>query len=1279
MRLGLDSLPRRLVVRDTHRASCVEGESMSVESVDGAAGAELRWTTRWRKRISELVMLRGSKSKRDVGPLLLRPLTPTPVTDQHAIYSSELVALLRNRKRRKNVWNIALTGGYGSGKSSILAAVRDRLQRRVVEVSLSSLSDIGVQADASDEETNNLIQKEIVKQLLYRERPSKVPGSRFHRISRLPFWRAVGVSILVGGIVAGLFWLTGWGVPLQLPTGRGSERIWLLVGIGAGTSVLALLLQALLHNRVRIDKLGTASTSISLKTDGSDAEDSFFDKYLDEIVYFFEMTRRNIVIVEDLDRFENPAIYASLRALNTVLNTSRQLRRRPMHFIYAVRDSIFEDLTNAKPPTTEPADNDEPAISTESDKSGVWQADRALSGPPTQRTKFFDLVIPIVPFITYRTSRDLLVKAMESVDSSVTADALSIVAKHITDMRLLLNIINEYRVFRARVLTPNKLQGLTASGLFAMMAFKNTRLADFELVRVGDSTLDRLYRATRDIIDGGLTDVTAEIAALEEKREPVAETRARAEQLGAELQTLTARWLPRVDKAAQNIQFRTNNQVRTTTEIATPAFWESVVDEQVEIEVLASSQIAFHIDAAGLRAELGKTVPERWAAQDNAAHRSELQRLRGQQQWLRSADFRQLTEPMRPLQRAGKPIDFRKDFLDPLSDPLLIDLLAGGYIDRNFHLYTSEFHGEVTSANAMNFLVQHVQAETPSYRYELTPEEVLAVLREGGPEVFGSIGLFNVAIYDELLRSEDVRLDRNIKLLNWVRPSGIEFLDIYATEGKHKEELFRRLSPHWPGIFEHIAMRAKDASDGLEALTLAAFEGADPDQEYPANDLIREQIATGYEKLRELTADDNDPSRAIKILQRLGVRLPSLRELSPTAIAGMIAARQYVITAESIRTALGESDSIGLDVVLSTGEVVFDHVIAHFEEYLSALDSTTPPQPSLKDIGVLVEIMSAVEQAEAGKSIEILMRMPEGNRVDDLDGVPDNVKEVLARGQRFSLTLRNVNAYISALSIDEPLARFLEAERAIDAAGAESTEQETLASQLLNEKQLTVEARLLLAKSLTAAPIAINKISAREPELIQSLVEEGLIEDDPSTFAALNRPEAQVAYIVGSKEAPTYFAQLSPSSAVLEQLIRSENVGDEIKNQIALGLPQMPQNATPEVLEALVSWSLDISTPLPPETIQAVQSSGVRTSAKIEALAIAAPTLPASEVLSYVQLLPDPYPAVLERSTKPVDLPLAPNMDNVLTIIEANGSGPVSSWDQVGEVLRVWMRHPPKD
>ncbi|WP_346234385.1 hypothetical protein, partial [Parafrigoribacterium mesophilum] len=84
-----------------------------------------------------------------------------------------------------------------------------------------------------------------------------------------------------------------------------------------------------------------------------------------------------------------------------------------------------------------------------------------------------------------------------------------------------------------RVLAPKNLEGLTPTVFFAMVAFKNTRLKVFELIRVGDSSLDRLYRVAREIIDAGLSDVSREIATLKEHSSPVADTQARAEQLRA--------------------------------------------------------------------------------------------------------------------------------------------------------------------------------------------------------------------------------------------------------------------------------------------------------------------------------------------------------------------------------------------------------------------------------------------------------------------------------------------------------------------------------------------------------------------------------------------------------------------------------------------------------------------------------------------------------------------------------------------------------------------------
>ncbi|WP_228496541.1 hypothetical protein [Pseudoclavibacter sp. VKM Ac-2888] len=64
---------------------------------------------------------------------------------------------------------------------------------------------------------------------------------------------------------------------------------------------------------------------------------------MDEIVYFFDVSGRDIVIFEDIDRFSDSHIFEALRALNTLLNASPQVDE-PIRFIYAIKDSIFDHI-----------------------------------------------------------------------------------------------------------------------------------------------------------------------------------------------------------------------------------------------------------------------------------------------------------------------------------------------------------------------------------------------------------------------------------------------------------------------------------------------------------------------------------------------------------------------------------------------------------------------------------------------------------------------------------------------------------------------------------------------------------------------------------------------------------------------------------------------------------------------------------------------------------------------------------------------------------------------
>lgn len=91
----------------------------------------------------------------------------------------------------------------------------------------------------------------------------------------------------------------------------------------------------------KLNRLNLKEGEIELKEDTS-----IFNKHMDEIVYFFQVTKYNVVIIEDLDRFNNTEIFLKLREVNQLLNQSESVGRRLC--LYAVRDDMFLDEERTK-------------------------------------------------------------------------------------------------------------------------------------------------------------------------------------------------------------------------------------------------------------------------------------------------------------------------------------------------------------------------------------------------------------------------------------------------------------------------------------------------------------------------------------------------------------------------------------------------------------------------------------------------------------------------------------------------------------------------------------------------------------------------------------------------------------------------------------------------------------------------------------------------------------------------------------------------------------------
>ena len=171
---------------------------------------------------------------------------------------------------------------------------------------------------------------------------------------------------------------------------------------------------------------------------------SIFNKHLDEILYFFQMTDYNVVIIEDLDRFGTPNIFLKLRELNFLINESKIVKRHIV-FIYAVKDDIFIN---------------------------------------EERTKFFDYIETVIPVINPSNSKTKLkefLKVRGCNDNEIEDEDLSEMAFFIQDMRILTEIANEYVQYKNKLLSvvEDNNQHLDLTKLLAMIVYKNYYPKDF--------------------------------------------------------------------------------------------------------------------------------------------------------------------------------------------------------------------------------------------------------------------------------------------------------------------------------------------------------------------------------------------------------------------------------------------------------------------------------------------------------------------------------------------------------------------------------------------------------------------------------------------------------------------------------------------------------------------------------------------------------------------------------------------------------------------------------
>ena len=274
-----------------------------------------------------------------IDTLLPKKLAKVDASYKSVIELNEALTLAE----KEHIRNIALTGPFGSGKSSVLMTLMEDFanEHNFLPISLATLQANEEQiedkksekkepnekgnksselTDAEKEKRienlNRKIEYSILQQLIYREDTKTVPNSRFRKIVHLTKRELIKYPLCcVFTVVCFLILFEPNFVRVDsiynfFSWGKTWNTICDFVAFAWLLFVLYVIARYIFrsYSNSKLNKLNLKDWEIEVIEDNS-----IFNKHLDEILYYFQVTDYNVVIIEDLDRFGTSDIFLKLR------------------------------------------------------------------------------------------------------------------------------------------------------------------------------------------------------------------------------------------------------------------------------------------------------------------------------------------------------------------------------------------------------------------------------------------------------------------------------------------------------------------------------------------------------------------------------------------------------------------------------------------------------------------------------------------------------------------------------------------------------------------------------------------------------------------------------------------------------------------------------------------------------------------------------------------------------------------------------------------------------
>lgn len=662
-----------------------------------------------------------------------------------------------------------------------------------------------------------------------------------------------------------------------------------------------------------------------------------------------------------------------MREINSLVNENAGVKRT-IRFLYALRDDVFVN---------------------------------------TDRTKFFEFIIPVIPIINTSNSIDMVLEQGKrlALDGRLDRQFLREVSRYLNDLRLIQNIFNEYAIYVANLETDHE-NLLNANKLLAILIYKNVYPRDFERLHRGEGNLANVLNRQDELVAHGEVAHRLEIAELEQRIET------------AERQTPSNLKELRQIYAMALIERLPANVIGVSLDghawISPSQLPEDAAFEQlIEATNLTYRNVNNHrtqLDISSLQDDVDPQKPylQRKAEIESKAAASKNESLRRIRD-LRSMIATLRTTKLHELLRLNA--DRVKDLFDGFGEngELARFLVLEGHLDDSYYQYTSLFHSGRLSPNDNKFLIQIRAFITPDPGFPIdNPKEVIAAMRD---EDFGQAYVLNVKLVDCLL-SEAVRYKEQTRRLFEFIASHFDgcdqFFDAYYATGRDVSGLLSGLINTWKQFtssaiasrlnLSHVTQLVTNLPEG--ALTNISGDG----DEFP--EFVAENLSAILAR-----APDVAPER----LERIGFEVRDL-----PAIAAHTGTVRFMVTKGLFDLSIANLEHVYREVLGETNLTAFrernyttlrsitdgavrERIERDFDLYLGDI-LLELNENSEEDAAAIVDILRR-EELDEDSVREFLGRQTA--LLSTLDGVPERLHAMVFELRRIDPTWDNCIAFMN--------------------------------------------------------------------------------------------------------------------------------------------------------------------------------------------------------------------------------------------------------------------------